>query len=203
MNAYNYPSNSHKSKEQKEATTEKRANKVVKGDVKTRKNEAAKFAELFIAEDIKSVGSHIVTDVVVPMIKNGIVDIVNRSVNMIFFGGAANRNNKNSNIPYVSYNTISGRDDRFAASANAPTRMSYRTDDFVFTTRTEAEDVMAQLDAILETYKMVRVLDFYDTIGKTCDQTAARYGWMSMTGARIEPVRGGYVIRMPRAIPIE
>ena len=203
MNAYNYPSNSHKSKEQKEASMEKRANKVVKGAVKTRKNDAAKLADLFIAEDIKSVGSHIVTDVIVPMIKNGIVDIVNRSVNMIFFGGGANRNNRNSNVPYVSYNTVSANNnDRFANQATQ-TRTSFRTDDFVFTTRTEAEDVLAQLDGIMETYKMVRVLDFYDTIGKTCDHTAARFGWMSMGGARIEPVRGGFVIRMPRPIPIE
>ena len=83
-----YESNSHRSKElqREEAQSEKRVQKVVTGNVKTRKNEVRKFTDIFISEDAANVKSYIFMDVLVPAIKKAISDIVTDGVDMILYG---------------------------------------------------------------------------------------------------------------------
>ena len=66
----NLPDNSHKGRaEKKEAVEEKRAEKVVHGKVKTKKNEVRKLTDIFISEDVANVKNYILLDVLVPSIK--------------------------------------------------------------------------------------------------------------------------------------
>ena len=84
-----FPNNSHRAKEeQKTALAERKVEKVTTGKVKTKKrSEGSKLRDVFIAEDVKDVKSYIFMDVLVPAIKNAIVDIVTDGVNMIFGTG--------------------------------------------------------------------------------------------------------------------
>ena len=59
------------------------------------------------------------------------------------------------------------------------------------------------MDELLETYKMVTVADFYDLVGVTCDYTDNNYGWTSLRSAEVVRVRDGYIIKLPRALPIK
>ena len=201
----NYQPNSHRSKEQN--SEEKRVTKVVKGPVRTKqKTELRKFADVFISEDVKNVKSYVVMDVLVPAIKKAVVDIISDGAHMIFYGGSSRRGTRDSRgdkISYVDYSRHS-YDDRRPSSNNVATRTDYNSDQFVFATRGDAEEVLAQMDATVEKYGMVRVLDLFDMLGKTCDHTANKYGWTSTRNATIERVRdGGYVIKMPRALPLD
>lgn len=200
MNEIQYQPNSHKSKEEK--TEEKRATKVVKGEVKTRKkSEIRKFADVFIAEDAANVKSYIRDDVLIPTIKKAIVDIIADGAHMLFYGGA--RRNKDSRVDRVSYVDYTKRGVGSSRSSGYEQRTSFSSDIFTFETRGEAEEVLAQMDGIVEKYGMVRVLDLYDMVGKTCDHTANKYGWTSTRNASVERTREGYVIKMPRALPID
>lgn len=205
MSEHNYQPNSHKFREeQKEA--ERRVDKVIAGNVKTRNNDMRKFASTFISEDAKDLKSYILMDVLAPMIKNAIVDGVTTAINIIFYGRTGTRKTTSANSAYVSYRDISTRNGgRSYVSDNTSTlsRTNYNTDEFVFDSRADAAEILAQMDAIVERYGMVRVLDLYDMVGKTCDHTANKYGWTSTRDAQIVPVRGGYVIKMPRALPID
>lgn len=205
MSEHNYQPNSHKFREeQKEA--ERRVDKVITGNVKTRNNDMRKLASAFISEDAKDLKSYLLMDVLVPMVKNAIVDGVTTAINIIFYGGTGARKDKAGNGAYVSYRDISTRNSgRSYVSSNTSTlsRTNYNTDEFVFDSRADAAEILAQMDAIVERYGMVRVLDLYDMVGKTCDHTANKYGWTSTRDAQIVPVRGGYVIKMPRALPID
>ena len=52
----NLPDNSHKARaEKKEAVEEKRAEKVVHGKVKTKKNDVRKLTDIFISEDVANI----------------------------------------------------------------------------------------------------------------------------------------------------
>ena len=204
MSEIKYPSNSHKAKEEAK-TEERRVGKIVTGNVKEKKKgEFNKLADVFISEDVRNVKSYVVMDVLIPAIKKAIVDIVTDGVHMIFYGGAKRRDggSRFDKVSYVDYSKSSRYpDDRYSTTRD--TRVSYSSDQFTFETRGEAEEVLAQMDGILEKYGVVRMLDLYDMVGKSCDHTANKYGWTSTRNAEITRVRDGYVIKMPRPYPID
>lgn len=202
MSEIKYQPNSHKSKEEQK-TEEKRAVKVVSGSVKTRKRgELRKLTDTFISEDVRNVKSYVLTDVIVPAVKKVIVDIVTDGIHMIFYGGTKRTEGSRFDRPsYVNYSKISSGDSSRPSYASSAT--SYRSEDLVFETRADAEEVLANMDAIVERYGVVRVLDLYDMVQKTCDHTANKYGWTSTRSAEIQRIADGYVIRMPRPMPIE
>ena len=194
----NYKPNSHKYKENQE-TSEKRVEKVISGTAKTKKNEVRKFRDVFISEDISNVKSYVLMDVLVPAIKNAIVDIVTDGVNMIFGTGSGRKKTSGSNyVSYRDYSRESRRDDSRASTG----RFNY--DDILFPSRGEADAVLEQMDAIIEEYGYVTVADMYDMADLNAPYTGNRYGWTSVRRAEIVRVRGGdYIIKLPRAMPID
>lgn len=199
----NLPDNSHKGRtdaKQKQAMTEKRAEKVVHGKVKTKKNEIRKLTDIFISEDVANVKSYILMDVLVPSIKKAIYDIVVNSLDMSLFGGRGGRRSTADKVSYTDYSRSSRRDERTYSSSRTASGYSY--DDVILETRGEAEAVLSRMDEIMEEYDIVRVADLYDLVGITGDYTDNKYGWSNIRNAEIVRVRDGYTIKMPRAIPI-
>ena len=139
----NYKPNSHKYKENQE-TSERRVEKVISGTAKTKKNEVRKFRDVFISEDISNVKSYILMDVLVPTIKNAIVDIVTDGVNMIFGTGSGRK--KTSGLNYVSYRDYS-RETKCDDNRVSSGRFAY--DDILVPSRGEVDVVLVQMDAII------------------------------------------------------
>lgn len=204
VNYDNLPDNSHKGREtakQKQALEGKRAEKVVQGTVKTKKNEIRKLADIFISEDVVNVKNYILMDVLVPSIKKAIYDIVVNSLDMSLFGGRGG--GKRSTADRVSYTDYSGASRRSERSHSSPrTASGYSYDDIVLETRGEAEAVLSRMDEIMEEYEIVRVADLYDLVGITGEHTDNKYGWTNIRNAEVVRVRDGYKIKMPRALPI-
>jgi hypothetical protein len=199
-----YKPNSHKYKEeQRELAAEKhKFDKIVKGEVKTKKkSEFRKFADGIIAANAKEVGSRLVTDVVTPNIVNLLEDIVVKGIHM-FFHGDIGRGSKTTNASYVSYRSYSDRRDDRRYDDNRSTSI-YHYDDIVLESRGEAMEVLDRMNEAIETYKQVSVADLYDLIGKSCNYTDYRYGWINLRNADIVRVRDGYLLKMPKALPIE
>lgn len=198
----NLPDNSHKGRTDKKSTTdEKRAEKIVSGKVKTKKNELRKFTDIFISEDVSNVKRYIFMDVLVPSIKKAIYDIVVNSLDMSLFGGrGGSKRSTADKVSYRDYNSVSRRDDRTYGSSRTTSGYSY--DDIILETRGEAEAVLSRMDEIMEEYEIVRVADLYDLVGVTGEHTDNKYGWTNIRNAEIERVRDGYRIKMPRALPI-
>ena len=196
----NLPDNSHKSRndaKQKQAMEEKRAEKIVRGKVKTKKNDMRKLTDMFISEDAANVKSYILMDVLVPAIKKAIYDIVVNSLDMSLFGGRGGKRHTADKVSYRDYNGVSRRDDRASRTTSG-----YSYDDIILETRGEAEAVLARMDEIMEEYEIVRVADLYDLVGVTGQHTDNKYGWTNIRNAEVERVRDGYRIKMPRALPI-
>lgn len=195
----NFKPNSHRYKEeQKNASSERKIEKVVSGNVKTKKkSETSKLRDVFIAEDVSNVKSYIFMDVLVPAIKNAIVDIVTDGVNMIF-GTKGKTKAYSSN--YVSYRDYSRRDDR-VRNVRPSNRFNY--DDLIFESRGEAEAVRDQMDAMIERYGFVTIADMYDMADLSAPYTSNKYGWTNLRNADVVRVREGYIIKLPRALPID
>jgi hypothetical protein len=197
-----YTPNSHKFKrEQQSAEEREKAPKVVSGKVTKKKNEIRKMKDVFISEDAGNVKSYIVMDVLIPAIKNTILDIIIDSAKMVFGGGS--RDKGRSVVDKVSYrNYYTSRDDnRRPSTINSYSRFDY--DDLVFESRGEAEAVIMQMDAMIEKYGYVTVGDLYDMVEMSAPYTANKYGWTSVANAKAVPIRGGYILKLPKAAPIE
>lgn len=198
-----YKPNSHRFKEEQKTDVKdesKKLEKVVNGSVKVRKKSHLK--EALISEDASNIKSYIVIDVLIPAIKKAISDIVKNGIEMLLYGDSGRRNGQLSPSSSVSYRDYyDRRDDRYRP--NPSQRQGRSIDDLVIESRGEAEEVLTRMDELLETYKMVTVADFYDLVGVTCDYTDNNYGWTSLRSAEVVRVRDGYIIKLPRALPIK
>lgn len=206
-----YKSNSHKSRAEKTANkdiSEKNITKVVRGNAKTKENTARKFAGMFVSEDASNVKSYIMMDVLVPAIKKAVSDIVIDGIGMILYGKAKGDNRSRSNI--ISYRSCyddrdyergsRGRHDR-DREENQNGRFDY--EDIVFETRGDAEAVREQMLDTLDRYGMVTVADVYDLSGLTAPYTASKYGWFNIRTSEVTRVRDGYILKLPKAMPID
>lgn len=195
-----YASNSQKSKREAAEREKRKVEKVVSGPVKQRrKNELQKVADVFISEDISNIKQYILMDVLIPSIKRAVSEIVTNGVNMLLYGESG-RTEKKSNASKISYRSYYNSSE----SGPSPRRGSvYDYDEYVITNRGEAEDVLSTLEDMVERYGTASVADFYELLGVSCNFTDYKYGWSDLRNARVTNVRDGYVIKFPRAMPLE
>ena len=198
-----YKPNSHKFREkQNETLTDKKIEKVVRGKVKTKpKSGMSKITDIFISEDASNVKSYIMMDVLVPAVKKAISDIVRDGIDMILYGESRGRKSSTTSS-YVSYRDYSRSDDR-DRFRDSRTRSGYNHDDIILETRGEAEEVLTRMDELIDTYGVVSVADLYDLIGKSCEYTDNKYGWTNIRNAEPIRVRDGYMLKLPKALPIK
>jgi hypothetical protein len=196
--------NSRKFKEEQANEDKKRANKVVTGKVRTKKKSAIRnFADVFVVEDAENVKSYVVSDVIVPTIKNTILEVVR----MFMFGGRGGDRARTS-TPFAS-SKVSYRS--FYGGAEPPPRQKYSADsvskfdyeDLVFETYGEADNVLEHMDNILKEYGVVTVMDMYDLADISAPYTCDRYGWTDIHTAKVvRALGGGYMIDLPKATPV-
>lgn len=197
-----YKSNSDKARQEQQS--EKKVEAVITGAAKTRKKgEMQKFADVFIAEDANNVKSYILMEVIVPAVKKAISDIVTTGIDMILYGEAG-RSKKNGTASKVSYrNYYDQGTDRVRAGSVGNRRNTPDYDDILFDTRGDAEAVLDAMNDIISQYGTVSVSDFYDLARVPNDNfTMNRYGWTNIGGAAAVRVRDGYILKLPRAIPL-
>ena len=194
-----YKSNSNRSKEAK--LEEHKVEKVVKGPVVTRKKSGLdKLKGEFISDDAKNIKSYVFGEVLIPAIKKAISDIVTDGIAILLYGESRNGGNRRSTADRVSYRSYYDT----SYDRRSPIRStSYTYDDIILNSRGEAEDVLIRMDELMETYGLVRVADLYDLVGITGNYTDNKYGWTNIRNAEIVRVRDGYMIKMPRAVPID
>ena len=195
-----YKPNSHRSKEEQNLP-EKKIEPVVKGKVTTKKNNVRKLTNTFVTEGIQNVKSYVLMDVLVPAIKKAISDIVTNGIDMLLYGETG-RSRRKTNASVVSYRNYydSRREERYSSSR---TRTGYSYDDVVLETRGEAEDVLSRMDELIDTYGVVSVADLYDLVGISCNYTDNKYGWTNLRNAEPVRVRDGYMLKLPKALPID
>lgn len=200
MSEINYKPNSHKSKVETKEIVEKKVEKVTTGVVKTKKKTGfKKLTDVFISEDAANVGNYIVGDVLIPVIKKAVSDIVTNGIDMILYGESG-RTKRSTNATYVSYNDYSRRRD--SRDDNRRTRTGYSYDDIILDSRSEAEEVLTRMEELIDQYGMVSVADLYDLVGITGNYTDNKYGWTNIRSAEPIRVRDGYMLRLPKALPI-
>lgn len=175
---------------------DKHIKKVVTGEVTTKKKSSLrKMANSIISEDVPDIKSYILSDIVIPMVKDGIEDLVH-----MLLRGETGRSKKTigSKISYGScFNSPSQKDKENRS------RTGFDYDDIVFTNRGDAEAVLYAMDDIIDQFGTVSVGDFYDMAQvSTNNYMVNKYGWTDIRGATIAHVRGGFIIKFPKPMPL-
>ena len=196
MEIRNYQSNSHKSKELNERNDEKKkVEKVIVGEVKTKKkNGFGKFMGGLIADEAHDIKSYLFKDVVIPTIKKTITDIVD----MLLYGGSNKRKSPGIKVSYRSY-----YDDPRDSRIESRVATGYSYDEVILASRGDAEVVLDQLNDIIDTYKIASVADLYDLVGISGNYTDNKYGWTNLANADVVRTRDGFMLKLPRALPIK
>ena len=198
-----YPGNSHKSKDVKRTapTDEKKIQKRVSKPAKTKKKgELRKIAEEFIVDDVKNIKTYVITEVLIPTIKDTIWDILTNTLDMFLFNVKKDHRKHGKSSPKISYRDYyDSKNDR---GRNYEIRDRFDYDDLEFDSRGEADAVLTGMLETIDQYGVVSVADMYDMADVTAPYTGNRYGWTSLRNAEVVRVRNAYIIKLPKAKPI-
>lgn len=195
-----YPSNSHKTKEEKRIVHKK----VISGTAKKKKPTlGSRVKEEIFPEREDSVIEYVLYQVIIPAAKDVLYDLVTGSIEVLLGGkGSSSRGKKSdSNRPYVSYNSYYDRDDR--RSRGRDRRSRHDIDDYIFNSKREAELVIDKMLDILDDYEMVTVGDFHELIGERTSPMDYEWGWDNLRSAKVERTRDGYYLRLPKCIKVD
>lgn len=210
-----YASNAKKNKEggDGEPKPPKDIKAVVKSDVIIQKPSLGrKIKDVFIAADFKTVVGHVVYEVLIPAAKNMFVNSVEEGVHRLVYRGAPLDRRRlppgASGPPRFSYNNPINRgeyrDPRTSPPLPGTNRVPRRgRNDYILTTREDANLVLERMGDILEVYEVVSVADLNELVGFPVTHTDNKWGWDDLTGVDVRQIREGYLIELPPAEAIQ
>lgn len=203
-----FPNNSHKSKEKKKEE-EVRLEKIVKTQVRQKKKSAgSRVKDAVISEDGREVANHLVGDILIPALKDTIINLVSDGINMLLWGdtkgGTSSHSRRDRDRTRVSYESYYDRSSRYERPGRYSRRSSvHDLDDVIFESRDEAEDVLEAMLNVLDEYDFVTVGNFNDLVGIRTNPTDFKWGWDNLARSHVDRVRDGYIIRFPQTIVLD
>lgn len=177
---------------------------VAKGRVK-KDSTSRKLSDIFIVEDIETVGSFVLERVVIPALQRLAVDTINSIARGIFMGeGAIGSGNTGSRSPanMVSYNSMYDNGAKGTISRRN-TSGDTRFAELMFDSYGEAQLVLDKMDECLADSGVVTIADMYGFADVSCPYTGNYYGWTNISAAKIVADSDGYWIKMPKARQIK
>lgn len=201
-----YKPNSFKSKLEEKTTVQEskpEIHQVASSSARIRKKSPGKkFVESFIADDARDIKNYVIYDVLLPAVKNTIVDAITNSIQMIFWGETRRPNNssRSGGRSYVSYGNFSSA---APVNRNINPRDRYSIDDIILDSRGEAEEVLSQLVDLINDYGRASVSDLYYMVGLPSNHTDQKWGWRDLSSAYVSRVRDGYILKLPRIVTID
>jgi hypothetical protein len=213
MNA-EFPGNSKIPRPQNPAKEpqEKIVEPVVANAEKRKKSLLKRFTDVFIGGDSKSVIHYVVMDVLVPQAKDMMAEAASQGFERLIYGESRpNRRGTTGVRPAgpTNYTRYAVRGNNPLGRAGAPDASpvprarTHHFDDILLATRVEAETVIERLYDLLNEYESVSVADLHSLVGWTANYTDQKWGWTSLQGAGCRRSRDGYVLELPRPIPLD
>lgn len=156
----------------------------------------------FTGDDSRTVANYVGSEVLLPAFKNMVTEAVSQGVERMMFGEVRARSPRSTSYtPYGQYS-------KTGPARVEPREISHRsrsTHDFrevVLQDRAEAEEVLDRLVETIDRYGVATVADYYDLVSISSSWTDQKWGWETLRDARARPVRGGYLIELPRTVQL-
>ena len=186
-------------KPQTDAMDDKKIVPRANGTIK-KKGEVTKFADIFLAGDVNSAKDYVIKGVIIPAIKKAILDVIINGTDILLYGetGHIKTSSLTNKVPYSNCYNNSNNFNRNSGNSGA-----YSYDDIIFSSRGEAEIVLDGLNEIISQYGFASVADLYELANITNNKyTDNNYGWSERISTSPALVSEGYILRLPRVIPI-
>lgn len=156
-------------------------------------------------ENTNSIGNYILWDVLIPAAKNTITAIISDGIEMLMYGEPRKGGNirRDRERSYVSYSGFYKDREHVHTDRISINKSRHRFDEIVLDRRSDAEEVLSNLVDLIDDYGIASVGDFYDLVGIDQEWADNKYGWDNLSRASIRRVREGYILEMPKPLPID
>ena len=165
----------------------------------------------FIKNDIDTVHTRVMEDVVIPTIQNLVIDGANAALSSLF--GKSGYRVSNCSGSYSSRykgvtihsNLDEKRDSRDSYRKLIGDARSFNPAEYILDDRADAEMILIDLHDDINRYGKARLSDFYTNraISITPEPVAFEYGWTDLDGVRPISVVGGWIINLPQPKPLK
>lgn len=175
-----------------------------------RKSVGKRLKDALIGGDSKSVMQYVIVEVLIPQAKDTISEMVTQGLERLIYGdgrpGSRRSPNRTYGSSYTNYNRYS-RERSVGSSIREerPGLSARRTDDdeWIFRSRADAQAVLEQMYETLEEYKLVSMADLKAMCEKPSTHIDQKWGWENLQGSEIRITRGGYLLILPKTIPLD
>lgn len=193
----NLPSNSHNTKGN---VGTRKIQPVAQARV-GKKSLGKKFVESIIEDNVTNVADYVWNDVLIPNIKNSLIDIVEGAIEMIFNG--ERRAPSSSNAYHVSSKPKTSYTSYYKSEATSSTRATnngkYMVRDIIVNTKEDANAIFSAMADAIGEYGQASVGDLYDAVGITDSSFQDQnWGWTTMAGAGVKRVNDGFLLVLPK-----
>lgn len=192
--------------------------KVVVSEVTVKKQSLARrIRQNLFGENFRSIGQFLAQDVIFPAVKDLAYDSVTSGVERAIFGEVRSRGRSRSYRPggYTPYNRYATSSTTYRDSRDRDRDRDRRDErreiprgrrdpnEIVIANRHEAEGVLDELVRMIDEYDIASVADLYSLVGITGAFTDDKWGWNNLDRAKVVRTRDGFVLDLPRPIPID
>jgi hypothetical protein len=209
-----YAGNTKKDREksEKQAAPKEKVEKVIVGEViQKERGPGRKFKEIFFGGDAKQAARFVASDVLLPALRNLVVDMVTKGAQSLVYGDSAYRR-RPPTVNYGARYQVGGP----AAPSNPFTRVPelvgnqrfqpgtarvrqnrHEMNDVILGDKQEADLVIERLIDILEKYDVVSLADLNDLLGLETSHIDNKWGWTYLANAQVRQIRQGYLLELP------
>lgn len=187
-------------KKTKATNVEKKLEKVITGEVVVKKPSiGTRFKKIFLGGDMDTAANYVVGTVILPAIRQAIVEAVSKGVEQLFYGQSARPSRPTHLGSRVQYHnpTIRPEHRYIDRQPNRWVDNSRDADRVMVMTRADAEAVVDQLTEAVDTYDNVSKADLNELLGLPSPHIDHKWGWTNMAGVQIRQTREGYEISFP------
>lgn len=207
-----YPSNSNEVRKLRPVEPdEKPPVKVIEGKAIRRKPTLSKrLREMFFAEvdERKGIVDYVVGDIMVPALKDMIMDSFQEGMQRTFYGSSRPRrsSSRSSGIgtTHTNYSRYSSSSRNERPTPIRRSRSSRDFEDIILETRADAERTLDTLRENIKRYEFTTVRELYECIGEPSTPVDEKWGWADLNDAVVRRLSsGGYLLDFPTPEPIE
>lgn len=202
-----------------EVTTEVRTIGKLSGEVKVTQPKKGLVTRLFSSflgpDGISKIGSHLGKEIILPAVKEVLVDTITSAVNIAVYGergsraGGSRRVGGHRHVDYTEPSRVSrvgGNSNWGPAQARQEvpipmgTRGHRNVVEYILDSRSLAMETLTILQEAASAYGMVSAADYYELIGVPYNYTENDFGWTEaeISSSVIMPMQGGYIIKFPQ-----
>jgi len=212
MYMQDFPANSRRAQERSEGPPEdertRKIEQVTSAEATRRKRGLGRqFKDTFISGSARSAAEYMVTEVVVPAIRDTLFDAIQGGIERLIYGESRSGGMRRgappsySNLGHVNYQGYSKPP--VSRSLSQQSRARHDFGEIIIPNRQEAEDVIDLMLEELSRYNSVSVATLYELTGIQSSHTDHRWGWTALRGVKPRRLRDGrYALALPAPIEL-